>query len=228
MSPWLARRWYDLGYFGCFWTFGTLFSLRTQGGQHIPKTGPVLLVCNHQSFLDPVLLGIASTRRVSYLARETLFKKRLPSWLMRSYGALTIDHKGFSREGLQATIDYLHQGKCIGLFPEGERTHDGKLEAFKPGISLFLKRVKAPIVPAGIMGAYAAFPRTRKWPRMATRFSPASEATIAVSIGRPIDPAKYVGWPREDMLADLQRAVQLEMDRAERLRRKDHSRAAKS
>ena len=219
MPPWVARRWWDLGHMVCFWTFGTLFSLRTQGGQNVPARGPVLLVSNHQAFFDPVLVGLASPRRVSFLARETLFRNKKLAWLMRSLGALPIDHRGFSREGLQSTLDALHQGKVVCVFAEGERTHTGAVEPFKPGISLLIKRVKAPIVPIGIAGAYAAWPRTRKFPRLAPRFAPPSAATIAVSVGRPIPPEKYAGMPRDEMLADLQRAVEAEVVKADQLRR---------
>jgi 1-acyl-sn-glycerol-3-phosphate acyltransferase len=82
-----------------------------------------------------------------------------------------------------------------------------------------MKRVKAPIVPVGIAGAYAAWPRTRKVPRLATRFSPPSDATIAVSVGKPIPPETYTGMPRDAMLADLRARVEAEVVKADRLRR---------
>ena len=219
MPSWVAHRWYDLGYLVCFWTFGTLFSLRTRGGQNVPARGPVLLVSNHQAFFDPVLVGLASPRPVAFLARETLFRNKKAAWLMRSLGAMPIDHRGFSREGLQATLDVLHRGNCVGVFPEGERTHTGLVEPFKPGISLLMKRVKAPIVPIGIAGAYTAWPRTRKIPILAPRFAPPSDATIALSVGKPIAPETYAGMPREEMLADLRQRVEAERVKADHLRR---------
>jgi 1-acyl-sn-glycerol-3-phosphate acyltransferase len=105
------------------------------------------------------------------------------------------------------------------MFPEGERTHDGTQQPFRPGISLLIKRARAPIVPAGIAGGYAAWSRHRKLPRLAPLFLPPSDATIAVSVGRPIDPARYEKVSREEMLEDLRQAVRAEMDKAERLRR---------
>lgn len=219
MPPWVAHRWWDVGHMACFWTFGTLFSLRTQGGRNVPARGPVLLVSNHQAFFDPVLVGLASPRRVSFLARETLFHHKKLARLIRSLDAVPIDHRGFSREGLQTTLDFLHQGKVVCVFAEGERTRTGAVEPFKPGISLLIKRVKAPIIPIGIAGAYAAWPRTRTFPRLAPRFAPPTAATIAVSVGAAIDPERYAGRPREAMLADLQRAVQAEVVKADHLRR---------
>jgi 1-acyl-sn-glycerol-3-phosphate acyltransferase len=205
---------------GFFYTFSTAFSFRFTGGRQAPRTGPLLLLSNHQSLMDPFLLGVALPRPVTFLTRETLHRNRLLSAFMNSLGSIPIDHRGFSREGLQQTVDALAGGACVGVFPEGERTHDGTLEPFKPGVSLLLKRAKAPIVPAGIAGAYAAWSRHRTVPRLSPPFLAPSDATIAVSIGKPIDPARFQGVSREDMLEELRWAVELEMGKAERLRRK--------
>jgi 1-acyl-sn-glycerol-3-phosphate acyltransferase len=220
MPPWLMDRWWDLGKTTCFYATTGLFSLRTAGAHHVPRSGPVLALSNHQSFLDPILVGLAIPRYVRFVHRQTLKKNRLLAWVMASLRAIPIDHKGFSREGLQATLDALAAGNCVGMFPEGERTHDGTVEPFKPGIALLLKRVKAPIVPVGIAGAYAALSRHQKVPRLAPLFLPPTAATIAVSVGAPIDPAKYGKASREEMLEDLRAAVKAEAAKAEGLRRK--------
>jgi 1-acyl-sn-glycerol-3-phosphate acyltransferase len=220
MPPWVAHRWYDLAKTALFYTFSTAFSLRSAGGHRVPANGPVLLLSNHQCFLDPLFLGVSIPRYLTFLTRETLHQNRLLAGFMTSLGSIPIDHRGFSRDGLQQTLDALNRGACIGVFPEGERTHDGSLEAFKPGVSLLIKRTRATIVPAGIAGAYAAWSRHRKVPRLAPLFLPPSDATVAVSVGRPIDPARYEKVSREAMLEDLRRAVRVEMDKAERLRRR--------
>ena len=220
MPPWLMDRWWDLGKTTCFYTMTALFSLRTTGAHHVPRSGPVLALANHQSFLDPILVGLAIPRYVRFVHRQTLQKNRLLAWWMASLRAIPIDHKGFSREGLQATLDVLSAGHCVGMFPEGERTHDGMVQPFKPGIALLLKRVKAPIVPVGVAGAYAAFSRHHKVPRLAPLFLPPSDATIAVSVGPPIDPARFASASREEMLEELRDSVKDEVAKAEGLRRK--------
>jgi 1-acyl-sn-glycerol-3-phosphate acyltransferase len=192
-----------------------LWRFRSIGAHHVPKTGPVLALANHQSFLDPVLVGLAIPRYVRFVHRQTLKKNPVLAWVMASLRAIPIDHKGFSREGLQATLDALSAGQCVGMFPEGERTHDGSVEPFKPGIALLLKRVKAPILPVGVAGAFAAFSRHMKAPRLSPLFMPPNPATIAVSVGTPIDPARYARMSREEMLEDLRRAVVAEAAKAE-------------
>jgi 1-acyl-sn-glycerol-3-phosphate acyltransferase len=219
MPPWLMDRWWDLGKTTCFYTTTALWSYRSIGAHHVPRIGPVLALANHQSFLDPILVGLAIPRYVRFVHRQTLKKNPVLAWVMASLRAIPIDHKGFSREGLQVTLDALSAGQCVGMFPEGERTHDGTVEPFKPGIALLLKRVKAPILPVGVAGAYAALSRHRKVPRLGPLFLPPNEATIAVSVGAPIDPAKYAQASREEMLEDLRQAVIAEAARAKGLRR---------
>ena len=220
MPPWLRQLWYNTVKVGMFAAYTGLLSERFIGGRNIPKSGPVLIVANHQSFIDPFFLGVASPRPIIFLTRETLHKNKLLSKFMNSLGSIPIDHRGFSRDGLQASLAALKEGKCLGVFPEGERTYDGRLGDFKAGISLLLKRAKAPIVPAGIAGAYAFWPRHNKLPRLSPLFLRPTPATIGVSFGKPIDPAKYENLSREELMADLRSAVAVEKAKAERIRRK--------
>jgi 1-acyl-sn-glycerol-3-phosphate acyltransferase len=220
MPPWVADRWWDLGKVACFYAMTALFSLRTRGGQNVPRSGPVLVLSNHQTFLDPVLVGLAIPRYIRWVARQTLHKNRFVAGLIASLRAIPIDLEGFSREGLQATLEALASGACVGMFPEGTRTPDGAVHPFKPGFSLLVKRSKAPIVPVGIAGAFAAWPRTQKLPMPSPLFMRPTSRTIAVSVGRLIDPAKYAKASREEILEDLRRSVNTEVTNAERIRRK--------
>jgi 1-acyl-sn-glycerol-3-phosphate acyltransferase len=221
MSDWLSRLWYDFGYCLTLFSFTLAYSYRFEGSRRIPRTGPALLVANHQSFFDPFLVGMAaSNRRLKYLARRTLFKGGALEWVMRSWGAAPIAREGMAKEGIQTVLELLKQGQAVVMFPEGTRTHDGKMQPLKPGIQLLLKRSTAPVSPVGIAGAFDAFPRDSKLPRLAPLFLPAGKATIAVSVGPPLDGARLGGLPREQALAELFAAIQAAQVRAERLRRK--------
>lgn len=196
------------------------FSLRTDGMRHVPRTGPVLFIANHQSFLDPVLVGLAVRRHLSYLARKTLFGHPAFTWLIRMLNAVAIDQDGLGIEGLRAVLRLLQGGKAVVIFPEGERTGDGKLHALQPGIQLLIKRAKAPIVPVGIAGAFDAWPRSRPLPMPAPLFLPAVTGTIAVSVGKPLDAAHYHHLPRQQLLDELFQEVNGVVQHAEKLRRK--------
>jgi 1-acyl-sn-glycerol-3-phosphate acyltransferase len=108
----------------------------------------------------------------------------------------------------------------VVIFPEGERTGDGKVHPFRPGIHLLIKRIEMPIVPVGIAGAYDAWPRWRAYPIPAPLFLPAGKGTMAVSIGPPVNSRCFADTPRERVLADLFGRIQDVQERAERLRRR--------
>jgi 1-acyl-sn-glycerol-3-phosphate acyltransferase len=197
-----------------FYAFTVGWSFRAAGRENLPRTGPVLLVANHQSFMDPMLIGSAAPRWLTYLARSNLWHNRVLARVIDAYGGVPID-RGFGKEGLQAVL----------MFPEGERTHTGELQPLKPGVSLLVKRVTCPIVPVGVAGAYQAWPRYRKWPRLDPLVLASRGQGIAVAFGEAIDPARYKGMDREAMLADLGAEVRKAYEAAERVRRRapDHT-----
>jgi len=216
---WGARLWYKFCYVLQAHTFSLGFSLRTEGGMHAPRTGPALVVANHQSYLDPVLIGLAFPRQLIYLARKSLFDNPMFSWLIRSLNAVPIDQDGIGKEGIRTILQQLNHGKAVVVFPEGERTLTGRMNSLKPGVHLLIKRTQAPIVPVGIAGAYQAWPRHQPWPVPAPLFWPASQGTIAVSVGRPLEASRFAGLPREQALTELYQEIDAVQRRAEKLRR---------
>jgi 1-acyl-sn-glycerol-3-phosphate acyltransferase len=195
-------------------------SFRFEGAKNVPPTGPVLMVANHQSFFDPAAIASAATRRLHFLARKTLFNNPLFGGLIRNLQAVPVDQDGVAKEGLKVIIAALNAGCAVLVFPEGSRTLDGQMQPLQPGVSLLIKRAPAPIVPVGIAGAYESLPRGNKIPRLAPIFMPAPRCALAVSIGKPIDPARYKDMSREQQLVDLSLQIQIMQQRAERLRRK--------
>jgi 1-acyl-sn-glycerol-3-phosphate acyltransferase len=207
-------------YLMCAVGMPVFFSLRIEGGRHIPRTGPALLIANHQSYLDPILLGLCTSRPLRYLARRTLFKNAFFARLIRALRAVPIDQEGVGKEGLRTILDELHAGEAVVVYPEGERTADGTLHALRPGIHLLIRRAQAPVVPVGIAGAFEAWPRSRKAPVPAPLFLPPGKGTIAVVVGRPLQAGHFAEAPREQALGELAVELQKLKARAERLRRK--------
>ena len=215
----VGRAWYDCVYWSSFTFFTFGFSLRKTGWGNMPRRGPVLVVANHQSMFDPVLVGLSSRRYLSYLARKNLFENRLLGPLIRSLDAIPID-RTMGKDGIQAVLDALGQGRAVLVFPEGERTHDGEVMPLKAGVSLLVKKVNCPIVPVGIAGAFAAWSRRTTVPRPSPLLLPPGDSTIALSVGKPIDPARYRGMSRDAMMADLHREIVAQFEAAKRLRRR--------
>jgi 1-acyl-sn-glycerol-3-phosphate acyltransferase len=196
------------------------WSLRTEGRQHIPSSGPALLISNHQSFLDPILVGLGTRRHLCYLARKTLFRHRALAWLIRMLNAVPIDHDGVGKEGIKTVLQALESGQAVVVFPEGHRTPDGAMLPLRAGIQLLIKRTKAPIVPVGIAGAFQAWPSWRHYPLPAPLFLPASPRCLAVCVGKPLDASRFAALPRQQTLEELHGAIESVRKRAERLRRK--------
>ncbi len=201
-------------------TFTLGFSLRTTGTRNMPMHGPVLLVANHQSFLDPPLVGVAVRRELVYLARKTLFRNPFFTRLIRAYNAVPIDQDGIGKDGIRTILEQLQMRRAVLVFPEGERTPNGPMLPLKPGIHLLIKRTQAAIVPVGIAGAFEAWPRHRPFPIPAPLFIPAVGGTIGVAIGEPEDARRYAELPREKALTELFDRINAMQRHAERLRRK--------
>ena len=147
------------------WVFCQVwFRFLFTGRAHVPATGPVLLVANHQSHLDPVLVGVACQRQMRALARHSLFVWPL-GWLIRSLGAVPIERERSALSGMKTTLKLLKDGAAVLVFPEGTRTPQGKLQPFQPGFCVLARRSGATIIPVAIDGAFTAMPRGSRFPR---------------------------------------------------------------
>lgn len=139
--------------------FGVWLRYRARGLEHLPATGGALLLSNHQSFLDPLMVGLLIDRPVSYLARDTLFRVPGLGWLLRHTYVLPLNREGGSSGAIRETLRRLEQGFLVGIFPEGTRSADGSLGEFKPGFAALIRRTDVPIIPVGVAGANRALGR---------------------------------------------------------------------
>jgi len=138
--------------------FRTVFGLRIIGQEHLVTEGPVLVASNHQSFLDPPLVGNLYKTEMVFLARKSLFRG-LFKWLYRQWNAIPVDQDKPDMSSLKTIIRKLRDGHRVLVFPEGARTLDGKLGEAAPGIGLIAAKSGAIIQPIRIRGAYEALPR---------------------------------------------------------------------
>jgi 1-acyl-sn-glycerol-3-phosphate acyltransferase len=185
------------------------FRMRWTGAENFPETGGALVCSNHQSFFDPPLVGMTCSRRMNYLARETLFKTPLLAPLMRFLDAIPIDREGGGLAGLKETLRRLKAGEQVLIFPEGTRTHDGEVGALKGGFCGVARRSGIPLVPVAIDGAFEAWPRSSKWPRF---------GRIAVVIGERIEPELIASLTDDEVVAELEKRIKECHTRARALR----------
>lgn len=167
---------YWLGWMAFGAAFRTLFSMKVTGEENLISEGPVLVASNHQSFLDPPLIGNLYKTEMAYLARKTLFVG-LGAWVYPRWNAIPIDQDRPDMGSLKTIIRKLKDGERVLVFPEGERTLDGTIGPAAPGIGLVAVKSGAVIQPVRISGAREALPRGSGKIRF---------ARITVAVGKPI------------------------------------------
>ncbi|MFW6146250.1 MAG: lysophospholipid acyltransferase family protein [Planctomycetota bacterium] len=174
-----------------------------------PAAGGAVYMCNHQSFMDPVLMALALQRPMHYMARDSLFRHPLFGRLIESLNAFPVRRGTADTAALKEALRRVRRGEQVVLFPEGTRTRDGRIGRFLPGVAFVARRARATTVPVVIDGAYECWPRTRRLPR---------PGEIIVCYGRPyppeaaraMSPEAFVGRVRADMIAiqaDIRRRV---------------------
>jgi 1-acyl-sn-glycerol-3-phosphate acyltransferase len=142
---------YDAAKYTFWGLFGTIWRMRVYGAENMPKSGPVIVACNHVSNLDPPVLGTTSPRRISYMAKEELFRIPVLGPAIRAVGAYPVDRKGSATAAIKRSVEVLSRGEVIGIFPEGGRNITGDKE-IRQGVALLASLSKAPVVPARIVG----------------------------------------------------------------------------
>jgi len=163
------------------------FKLRVRGAEHIPSSGPALIVSNHQSILDPPVIGGAARRQIYFLAKAELFQIPLFGWLFRALHARPVRREGSDPGALRTAALLLEEGKALLVFPEGTRSLDGRLGRGKPGVGMLAITSGAPVVPAYVSGTLEALPKGAAWPRrsqVSVSFGPALHFKTPISVGR--------------------------------------------
>ena len=170
-----------------------LWPARVEGHEHLPDHGAALIVANHGSLLDiPAVAQAAGPRHAAFVARRSLTEGRFMDRILEGTDAILIEPGSSDRAALRQIVNELKAGNQVVIFPEGTRSKDGRLQAFKGGAVLSAKIAGVPIIPCGVEGAFAAWPKHRRWPR---------RRTIHVRFAGPVDPGS------EDILEQLEQTV---------------------
>jgi len=194
----LRALWWDCAEMFCEIVLRMLYVVRVQGCERVPKSGAVIFLSNHQSYLDPVVNGIATKdRQAGYLARSSLFKFDIFGKIIASVGAIPLKEQS-DMAAIRAAIHELQAGRCITIYPEGGRSEDGEVAAFQRGIALIIRRARVPVVPMAVEGPFRVWPHTQKLPRPFGR--------LLVAVGDSI-PAATLLADADDGMARLHKAV---------------------
>ncbi|HSW46871.1 MAG TPA: lysophospholipid acyltransferase family protein, partial [Phycisphaerae bacterium] len=197
-------RWfYRLSRFAC-WGFSTFyFKTRCFGVRNLPLDGGVLLVSNHQSFMDPVLATMTLRREGNYMARDSLFRSRWFGWLITHYNSFPVRRSTADIGAIKESMRRLKDGRLMLMFPEGTRTTDGRIGPLLPGMVAIAQKTRVPIVPCLIDGVFQVWPRHQLLP---------SPGDVIVEYGPPIRPEEFKELSAQE-LTDLVRGRLVAMQR---------------
>ncbi|MFB7085103.1 lysophospholipid acyltransferase family protein [Streptomyces sp. NPDC056296] len=172
-----------------------VFRPRIEGLDHVPASGAAIVAGNHLSFSDHFLMPAVLRRRITFLAKAEYFtgpglKGRLTAFFFRSAGQIPVDRTGkeAGHAAIREGLGVLGKDELLGIYPEGTRSHDGRLYKGKVGVAVMALRAGVPVVPCAMIGTFEAQPPGRKIPKL---------HPVVIRFGEPLDFSRYAGLERE-------------------------------
>ncbi|MFJ8233470.1 lysophospholipid acyltransferase family protein [Streptomyces sp. NPDC094448] len=172
-----------------------LFRPRIEGLEHIPEEGAAIVAGNHLSFSDHFLMPAILKRRITFLAKAEYFtgpglKGRLTAAFFRSAGQIPVDRSGqdAGRAAIREGLGVLGKGELLGIYPEGTRSHDGRLYKGKVGVAVMALRAGVPVIPCAMVGTFEIQPPGQTLPKI---------KRVTVRFGTPLDFSRYAGLEDE-------------------------------
>lgn len=147
-----------MSWFRCFARFAVgmlvriFFRCQVIGRQNIVSKGPLIVVANHPSLVDPPLVGTILKREAFFMAKDGLFRSRLSGWLLKALGAFPVNRSQLNRKALKKALEALNSNKVLVVFPEGGRSSNGRMKEALPGAALLASRYGVPVLPIGVVG----------------------------------------------------------------------------
>ncbi|MCI0437511.1 MAG: 1-acyl-sn-glycerol-3-phosphate acyltransferase [Chloroflexi bacterium] len=171
-----------------------LADYKVTGKEYVPQQGPLIVVANHQSNMDPPLLGASIPRRVWFLAKDGIFTNWAARWFLESYGAHSLNREAFDPAAMKWVLRKLEHGEAVAIFPEGTRSRGEGMQRAMPGVARIALRTQAPLLPIGITGTE----RLGTWARVVN-----PTGTLRVNIGRVFSLPDIEGKPTPELLDSL-------------------------
>ena len=189
-----------VSYLLVFPVFRILLRGKTLGNQNVPKYGPLVVVANHGSDLDPPILGHALGRPVSFMAKEELFKVPVLAQIIIACGAYPVSRGASDRQAIRTATSLLNQGAAIGVFLDGTRQSDGRVNNPMSGAALLAARSGSYLLPVAIINSHRVLGKGSKWMRL---------IPIQLRIGSPIPPPSS---RKKNELDEITRELQIKIN----------------
>ena len=197
---------------------GLVYRIRLYGEEHVPEEGGALLVANHVSWIDGILILVATARPVRMVAYAgSYFQNPFMRWLAKSWGVILMSGGAKSiREGLDTAREAINQGDLVCIFPEGALTHSGQLQAFRPGMLKILEGTQAPVIPVfldELWGSIFSFAGGKFFWKRPKRLP----YPISIHFDKPLAATDHVHQIRQGIVELGAKAVQQRTDRTANL-----------
>jgi 1-acyl-sn-glycerol-3-phosphate acyltransferase len=179
-----------------------------------PTSGSVVYISNHQSFMDPVLIGFAVRRPMNFMARDSLFRFPICKQIITATNAFPVKRNTADTGAMKEALRRLKAGGQLAIFPEGTRTLDGRIGEFLPGVALLAQRAARWVVPVLIDGAFEVWPRWQKLPTPGGKITVQYAPPIPQSEIRKLSPTQFVARIREQLI-DMQSEVRRRTNKPE-------------
>jgi 1-acyl-sn-glycerol-3-phosphate acyltransferase len=172
-----------------------VFRPRIEGLEHVPAEGAAIIAGNHLSFSDHFLMPAILKRRITFLAKAEYFtgpgvKGRLTAFFFRSAGQIPVDRSGkdAGQAAIREGLGVLSKDELLGIYPEGTRSHDGRLYKGKVGVAVMALKAGVPVIPCAMIGTFEAQPPGKVIPNI---------HPVVIRFGEPLDFSRYEGMEHE-------------------------------
>lgn len=153
--------WYKFARVAAAVLFHTLGPVKYEGLENIPADAPYIMIGNHTSFMDPVLMAVPVKQEITFLGKKELVENKFARYVLLNMHMIMVDRHNSDMEAMRACTKALRNGEILGIFPEGTRHHKGLMEEMESGVGLIALRANVPLVPVYINRKYKLFRRTR-------------------------------------------------------------------
>ncbi|WP_406345549.1 lysophospholipid acyltransferase family protein [Streptomyces sp. NBC_00648] len=172
-----------------------LFRPRIEGLEHIPDDGAAIVAGNHLSFSDHFLMPVMLKRRITFLAKQEYFtgpgiRGRLTAAFFRAVGQIPVDRSGkeAGKAAIREGLGVLSKNELLGIYPEGTRSHDGRLYKGKVGVAVMALKAQVPVIPCAMVGTFEIQPPGQVMPKI---------RRVTIRFGAPLDFSRYTGMESE-------------------------------
>ncbi|MFC3458925.1 MULTISPECIES: MFS transporter [Massilia] len=170
----------------------TIHRVKTVDVERIPEEGPAVLVCNHVSYVDALVIGAASPRPIRFVMDHRIFKTPFLGWIFRTAKAIPIapaKEDPFQMERAFVDIaEALHQGDLVCIFPEGKLTSTGEMNEFRSGVARIVERSKVPVIPMALRGLWGSVFTRDPGNLFERSFARGWRSKLALAVGVPVPP----------------------------------------